>query len=1107
MAVPRVAPLRRPGFAHITAPEVMHLRWQSDVLVRVWRTVSAARRPEAATVAWARVEALVEDLALEAAAGVATISARCRVLAKGVRAFLGRPVGAASAWMVLGSLGLFLLAWVEFRTAALESLLLSRTASWLSFQVQPGPSPWIVFPRHGPSDLERGYAAIPEITRKLEARGFQRVEQARFSAALILATRLGISPPYRGSPAAGLVIRGADGAPLHDATPRERVIARLEDLPPVVVRSLLFIENRELERPSGPWNNPAVEWGRFAKASLMQAGRSLGLPLPREGGSTLAVQLEKYHHSAEGRTGSPLDKVRQLISASLGAYRNGPDTRAARHEIVLDYLSTVPFASRPGSGEVFGLKQGLRGWFGLDPEKVFRTLRRPGDDAATARAYKPVLALLCAIRAPTRYLVEDSTALEARIERYARLLAEEGVLTPELAQRVVDEPLGLVAQEGKAAPVAFAQRKDSDLVRRSLLALLPVRDYYSLDRLDLDVETTIDSRLQGEAERLLKSLANPDSLDANGLRGERLLPSGDPRAVVYSLALYERSAEGDLMRVHVDNLNRPFDVIKGMKLELGSTAKLRALAHYLEVMADLHVQARAPEAYGLPAWLRTTPDPLTRWAAETLTREPDLPLGAFLERALDRTYSANPGEVFLTGGGSHVFGNFDPEDDHRVLSIREATVRSTNLVFIRMMRDLVRYHVARLPWNAEAVLTEPGHPVRKSLLIEAADEEARLILARADRVYRDMAPAEIPDRLLGANARSPESLAALFFAWNPGAGFEALWHWLEPRIDGTTVHQAMRLAREYGNPRLTLADYGFLLGRHPLEVWCAGERVRRPGQSWKELLARSQDARRASSGWLFQTRQRAARDRRIRARVEQAAFARMTPAWRRLGYPFERMVPSYASAIGSSGDRPEALAELMGIIVNDGVRREPRLLRRLHFAPGLPYHTAFAPPPVPGEQVMLPDVAHALRGALADVVERGTARRIRGAFTDSSSAAEVIVGGKTGSGDNRFEIHGRHGQLIASRATSRSAAFAFFIGDRYYGVLTASVEGPKAAQYVFTSALPLEVLKRLSPVIRERLGEPSADLAVTVAAPARTGAAAAPAHGPRALVLPGSPSP
>jgi hypothetical protein len=32
----------------------------------------------------------------------------------------------------------------------------------------------------------------------------------------------------------------------------------------------------------------------------------------------------------------------------------------------------------------------------------------------------------------------------------------------------------------------------------------------------------------------------------------------------------------------------PFDVNEGMKLELGSTAKLRTLAHYLDVMAQLY---------------------------------------------------------------------------------------------------------------------------------------------------------------------------------------------------------------------------------------------------------------------------------------------------------------------------------------------------------------------------------------------------------------------------------------------------------------------------------------------------------------------------------------
>ena len=55
------------------------------------------------------------------------------------------------------------------------------------------------------------------------------------------------------------------------------------------------------------------------------------------------------------------------------------------------------------------------------------------------------------------------------------------------------------------------------------------------------------------------------------------------------------------------------------------------------------------------------------------------------------------------------------------------------------------------------------------------------------------------------------------------------------------------------------------------------------------------------------------------------------------------------------------------------------------------------------------------------------------------------------------------------RHVSRTAAFTFYLGDRYFGVLTASVEGAQALQYVFTSSLPLAVLKLLAPAIEERL--------------------------------------
>jgi hypothetical protein len=509
-----------------------------------------------------------------------------------------------------------------------------------------------------------------------------------------------------------------------------------------------------------------------------------------------------------------------------------------------------------------------------------------------------------------------------------------------------------------------------------------------------------------------------------------------------------------------------------MKLELGSTAKLRTLAHYLEVVAELHRELSALDGDALVRRANEARDPLTRWAATALRQDRGLDLDAFLGRALARTYPATPAEVFFTGGGVHMFHNFDADEDGLVLTVRDALVRSNNLIFVRVIRDVVRFHEARLSYDARAVLADPDHPDRRRLLGEVADEEGRRVLVRAYREYRGLGAQDVLNRLLRDRAQSPRHLAIAFFAWHPGADADALHRWLTTQLGEVPEDEARRLAQSYGNPRLTVLDHGYLLGRHPLEVWCAGELFRSREIAWKELLARSAEPRRVASGWLLDTRHRRAQDLRLRIRIEQDAFARMTPAWRRLGFPFERLVPSYGTAIGSSSDRPVALAELMGIIVNDGVRRPTRLITHLRFAPGTPYHTAFAPSPAGGERVLAPPVARALREVLAGVVETGTARRVKGVFV-GTDGGPLAVGGKTGSGDNRFDTFARGGQLKSSRSVSRTSAFVFYIGDRYFGVLTASVTGPSAGSYQFTSALPQAVLRLLAPEINRRLGSPA----------------------------------
>ena len=154
----------------------------------------------------------------------------------------------------------------------------------------------------------------------------------------------------------------------------ERTYSDFETIPPVIIRSLLFVENRELLDPNASRRNPAVEWDRLAKAFGDMTIHWFRPSEPIAGGSTLATQIEKVRHSPEGRTSSAVEKARQMVAASLRAYAGGEETMAARQRIVRDYLNSLPLASRPGYGEVCGLGDGLWVWFGSDFEEVNRLL-------------------------------------------------------------------------------------------------------------------------------------------------------------------------------------------------------------------------------------------------------------------------------------------------------------------------------------------------------------------------------------------------------------------------------------------------------------------------------------------------------------------------------------------------------------------------------------------------------------------------------------------------------------------------------------------------------------------------------------------------------------
>ena len=983
-------------------------------------------------------------------------------------------------WRRLGCLTLLLVVLVaaialESRTSAVQSRVFTRIDRSLGFRMEPGASDSVWFPSEGPYDQRRGYTLLPEVTRTL-LNGSYRVEaQARLSPAMTRLTHLGIYPIYREGTQAGLFLEDRDGGTLYRATYPQRVYADFDSIPALVVSTLLYIENRELLDPKHATRNPAVEWDRLAKAvvdlGIGEVRKDQGHP----GGSTLATQLEKYRHSPEGRTGSPKEKLRQMIAASLRAYLGGRNTIPARERIVKDYVNSVPLAAAVGFGEVNGLGDGLWAWYDTEFADVNRILGSGADsDPAKAEAYKKVLSLFIAHRRPSVYLARNRKSLRTDTDSYLRLLARAGVISPALRDAALPLPLVFRRTPAESVRPSYIDQKAANAVRTRLLNLLGLHQLYVLDRIDLSAGTTLDGPVERRITHTLERLEDPAFTDSLGLRGYRLLERGDPSGVIYSFTLYESTPRGNLLRVQADNYNQPLDINEGGRLDLGSTAKLRTLVTYLQIVAGLHDRYAGQARPDLAKARAEASDPISRWALDWLSAAPDTTLPPMLQAALGRSYSANPSEKFFTGGGLHTFKNFNADDNGRVLTVQEGLRNSVNLVFIRLMRDVARYYATKVPGYDSKLLVEIDHPGRKELLARFADREGKDFLRQFWRKYHGKGPGEATGILARGVRPTPRKLAALYRTVHPTAPADSLGaflrKWIPSRLIGD--RDVARLYEDYAPGKYNLQDLGVIVGVHPLELWLVGHLQDHPAPTWAETSDAAAGARQESYRWLFSTRSLEKQNTRIRILLEIDAFQLIQREWRKLGYPFENLTPSYATAIGSSGDRPAALAELVGILVNGGVRMPQQRLEHLHFAAGTPFETVFDYGASTGERVMDPEVAAAVRGALRDVVQNGTARRANGVFRTADGQL-LPIGGKTGTGDHRFETFGRGGQLLESRVVNRTATFVFFIGDRFYGSISAFVPGPEAARYAFTSALPVQLLADLAPDLMPALSRPA----------------------------------
>ncbi|GMQ90272.1 MAG: transglycosylase domain-containing protein [Gammaproteobacteria bacterium] len=967
----------------------------------------------------------------------------------------------------------------EMKSSTIQAHELASLSRVMSFTVEPGPSLTVHFPNAGPYDKRLGYTQLPDFLERLRGHGFAIERQTRFSPALLALANRGLFPPYREKDQAGLSILDRNDRPLFAARFPKRIYQRFPDIPPLIVATLLAIENREL-LDGRPKRNPAIEWDRLFRAAMQYPLSKVWPDYKGPGGSTLATQLEKARHSPGGITNSVGDKLRQIASASLRAYLDGEYTLETQKQIVMRYLNSLPLAAVAGRGEIIGLAAGLEAWYGADVEEIDRRLWdlnpwMPRQPRSRVQAYKQVLSLLLAQRRPTYFLVQEPDALRTLTDAYLRILTREDVIGPELRDAALKVSLPLRGSADPQAPANARSDKTADIVRNRLATLFKVSGYYGLDRLDLTVESTLDRAVQQAVIAFLKGLGDPKNVQATRLDGPRLLAQGDPAQVIYSFSLYERGPGANWLRVQADNLEQPLNIAQGMKLDLGSTAKLRTLITYLQVVAELYQRFAGASPAELRSMGNQPSDALTRWVIHHLSVRSKSSLRETLEAAMERQYSASPYERFYTGSGVHTFGNFNHNDDGRILSVREAFRQSVNLVFIRLMRDIVQYYMVRLPAFQTGFVEDRNHWLRQVYLERFADQEGSEFLARFYRKYAGRTHDERLGALLQDKNVTARRLAVVLRSIEPNVSIEKFREKMRMRLPNPVLsEQAIAdLYETYSVEQFNLLDRGYIARVHPLELWLLAYLRRHPKATLRQVLAASEQERFSVYRWLFKSQNKRAQDRRIKVLLEREAFAKIHHAWQKLGYPFGSLVPSYATAIGSSADRPAALAELIGIILSNGVRYPTRVVRRLRFGEGTPYETVMASTPSTGEPVLAPEVAAMVRRAMVDAVEQGTARRARGAFVDGEGGT-VAIGGKTGTGDHRYKIYSTGARLLEARAVNRTATFVFFVGERFYGVVTAYVPGPRAAQYRFTSSLAVQLFRTLVPVLRPLIERPAA---------------------------------
>ncbi|MDD3836609.1 MAG: transglycosylase domain-containing protein [Phenylobacterium sp.] len=255
-------------------------------------------------------------------------------------------------------------------------------------------------------------------------------------------------------PSPAVVLVSADGKPFARRGAYKEAPIDVETLPAHVPAAFIAIEDRRFYR----------HWGIDLRGIARAARENLRAGGVRQGGSTITQQLAKTTFLTADRS---LKRKLQEVFIALWL-----ELRLSKNEILERYLSGVYF----GEG-VYGLRAAARHYFDKPPEQLSL------DEAAI---------LAAAVKAPSRLNPADNPkGAEARARLVAAAMAETGAITLEQAASCCKAKVKL---NRAALPVGgyFA-----DWVSPQ------VKDAFPAAYGEVRVTTTLDSRLQARAERVI----------------------------------------------------------------------------------------------------------------------------------------------------------------------------------------------------------------------------------------------------------------------------------------------------------------------------------------------------------------------------------------------------------------------------------------------------------------------------------------------------------------------------------------------------------------------------------------------------------------------------